>query len=189
MKLTKTVIGMGLLSLSLSAFAYSNVDCSDGQCGAMQVAMNDYGAGYNSHNGLPSKRAATGNRVFVFSPTKMVWAAYDEQGQLVRHGEASGGKRWCGDVGRGCRTPVGTFKVYRKGGADCVSSKYPLGRGGAPMAYCMFFSGGSAIHASPVVPEYNSSHGCIRVHHEDARWLHQEFIRHGTTVQVLPYRG
>ena len=41
------------------------------------------------------------------------------------------------------------FSVKRKGLPSCVSSKFPLGKGGAPMPYCMFFRGGYAIHGSP----------------------------------------
>lgn len=135
----------------------------------------------------PSKQKGTGNRVFVFSPAKLSWAAYDESGNLVRSGRASGGRHYCPDVGRSCRTPSGTFKVYSKGGSDCKSSKYPLGVGGAPMPYCMFFHGGYAIHGSPDVPDHNASHGCIRVHPADSHWLSTQFIKHGTTVRVTGY--
>ena len=59
------------------------------------------------------------------------------------------------------------------------------------MPYCMFFHGGYAIHASPVVPGYHASHGCVRVFQEDARWLHEDFItingRNSTIVVVNPY--
>lgn len=131
--------------------------------------------------------APPGNPLFIFDPRHKSWAAYDSDGQLVNKGRASGGRGYCPDIRRRCHTPVGKFKVYHKGPAHCVSTKFPIGRGGAPMPYCMFFKGGFAIHGSPNVPNYNASHGCIRVVPSDARWLHQNFITNGTTVIVRPY--
>jgi hypothetical protein len=136
---------------------------------------------------FPSTRVATGNNVFIFDPNHVMWGAYDRNGQLVNQGRASGGKGYCADVGRRCKTPIGTFRVSRKGNASCVSSKFPVGEGGAPMPYCMFFHHGYAIHGSPDVPHYNASHGCIRVLPSDARWLSNNFIYPGTTVIVKPY--
>lgn len=138
-------------------------------------------------HGFPKKRKATGRRVFIFSPRKKMWAAYDANGRLVRTGRASGGKHYCADVKRACRTPRGVFRIRRKGSPHCRSSKYPLGKGGAPMPYCMFFSKYYAIHGSPNVPRYNASHGCIRVLPSAARWLSRHFIRIGTTVIVRSY--
>ncbi len=135
---------------------------------------------------FPKQRQATGNRVFIFDPRRLQWAAYDPAGRLVKTGRASGGKHYCPDVRRACRTPRGQFAVYSKGSPGCRSSKYPLGRGGAPMPYCMFFHGGYAIHGGHV-PGYNASHGCIRVQRGAARWLSKSFIRHGTTVIVRNY--
>lgn len=136
---------------------------------------------------FPSSRPGTGKRVFIFDPNKLMWAAYSPSGNLVKEGRASGGKGWCSDVKRSCRTPRGKFSVYSKGAPSCKSSKFPLGRGGAPMPYCMFFYKGFAIHGSPDVPNYNASHGCIRVLPSAARWLSHNFIKHGTTVIVKPY--
>lgn len=134
------------------------------------------------------KRAATGNRVFIFSPRAHAWAAYDEGGNLLRTGRASGGKKYCPDIHRGCKTIVGTYKIFSKGGADCISSRFPVEtHGGAPMPYCMHFHGGYAIHGSNAVPGYNASHGCIRVPHGDAYWLNRSFARIGTTVIVTSY--
>lgn len=134
-----------------------------------------------------SSRRATGNSVFIFDPRKLRWYAYDRHGSLIGSGAASGGRHYCRDVGRACKTPSGTFKVHRKGSASCRSSKYPLGRGGAPMPYCMFFHRGYAIHGSPNVPNYNASHGCIRVKPHIARHLHRNVIGIGTTVIVRSY--
>lgn len=137
--------------------------------------------------GFPSKRKATGNRVFIFSPRKRAWAAYDANGNLVRTGRASGGRHYCPDIGRSCRTPRGVFRIISKGGPGCKSSRYPVGKGGAPMPYCMFFSKFYGVHGSYDVPNYNASHGCIRVIPSAARWLSRNFIRIGTTVIVTSY--
>ena len=136
---------------------------------------------------FPSSRPATGRTVFIFDPSHKMWAAYSPDGQLVKQGAASGGRGYCPDVGRPCRTPVGKYAVYRKGSPSCKSSKYPLGKGGAPMPYCMHFKGGYAIHGSPHVPNYNASHGCIRVPPSDAAWLSHNFVKPGTQVIVKPY--
>lgn len=127
------------------------------------------------------------NSSFVFDPSSLRWFAYNNSGQLLNSGRASGGRHYCPDVKRACRTPVGIFRVYHKGSADCKSSKFPLGRGGAPMGYCMFFHKGYAIHSSNDVPDHNASHGCIRVEHGAAQWLSKSFMRHGTRVIVKPY--
>lgn len=142
---------------------------------------------YRSSRSAPRSIKAHGRKTFVFNPRTLTWGAYTANGRLVKSGRASGGRGYCPDVKRRCRTPVGHFSVYRKGAASCRSSKYPLGRGGAPMPHCMFFRGGYAIHGSPNVPNHNASHGCIRVPPSDARWLHRNFITHGTKVIVRPY--
>lgn len=129
----------------------------------------------------------SGNKVFIFDPSQLSWFAYGSHGQLIASGRASGGRGYCPDVGRSCRTPVGTFRVKSKGGPGCISSKFPLPYGGAPMPYCMFFHGGFAIHGSNDVPNHNASHGCVRVEPEDARWLNHEFMDIGTTVIVRSY--
>lgn len=79
----------------------------------------------------------SGQRVLVFRPHAYKYYLYNH-GRLVKSGVANGGKSWCSDIGRSCRTPAGVFKVYREGGSGCKSSKYPIGKGGAPMPYCMF---------------------------------------------------
>ncbi|MAZ39588.1 MAG: L,D-transpeptidase [Legionellales bacterium] len=145
-----------------------------------QLAANSYTRAF------PAKRSATGRNVFIFDPRRHRWAAYNKNGQLVKTGKASGGKTYCKDLRRACRTPAGVFSVYAKRGANCKSSKFPIGRGGAPMPYCTFFRGGYAIHGSYNVPNYNASHGCVRVVPSDAKWL-QSFLHYGSTVIVRSY--
>jgi hypothetical protein len=136
---------------------------------------------------FPERIAPADHRVFIFDPHQLEWAAYDSNGEFVRKGIASGGQDYCQDTGKACKTPGGTFRVYNKGGPGCVSSKFPLGRGGAPMPYCMFFKGGFAIHGAYELPNYNASHGCIRVLPSDAEWLNNNFMEIGTIVHVIKY--
>lgn len=126
------------------------------------------------------------------------WGAYDADGTLVRWGPATGGQSWCADIGKSCRTKAGNFRIYSLGSSRCVSSKFPVPRGGAPMPYCMFFNGGQALHGSPggVIPG-NVSHGCVRLFVDDAEWLRYDFVDppmaangyRGTRVIVVPYGG
>lgn len=149
--------------------------------------------GWKHELNFPKHMDTKGEKTIVFDPNIGGWAAYDASGDLIRYGIASGGANFCKDVGRPCRTAQGTFKVYRKGGKHCKSSKYPLHnpktgkQGGAPMAYCMFFKGGIAMHASDFIPDWNASHGCVRLPYADAKWLNQDFAHLGTRVVVKEY--
>lgn len=136
---------------------------------------------------LPKQIDPPGEKVVMVSlnPSVLAWGAYDAQGVLQSWGPASGGQNWCADVGRGCRTSAGTFKVYQMGGEGCRSSKFPLPRGGAPMPYCMFFRGGFALHGSHDVPGYNASHGCVRLFTQDAKWLQQDFMSGDLGTRVI----
>jgi len=137
---------------------------------------------------FPVHRAATGKKVVIFSPRATAWAAYDSSGNRVKTGRASGGKNYCADVGRGCKTPTGKFSFYSKKGADCKSGKYPIETGGgAPMPYCMHFKGGYAMHGSYHIPDYNASHGCVRITPSAAKWLSENFVNNGTTMIVEGY--
>lgn len=124
---------------------------------------------------------------FEFNPKTLKWRAIAADGRVIKSGPGSAGANYCRDVHRGCRTPVGIYHVWNKGGADCKSSKYPLYHGGAPMPHCMFFSKKYAIHGSFDVPHRNASHGCIRVRPSDAKWLSSNFVHIGTKVIVKSY--
>ncbi len=173
-----------LLSIGLGASFILLVACSN------NVGHSSGSSSFRgSRDAFPSQIAATGNRIFVFNPQKLAWGAYAANGELVGYGRASGGATWCKDVGRPCKTPAGVFSISRKGGYECYSGKYPLPKGGAHMPYCMFFLNNYAIHGAPPshVPNYNASHGCIRVTTRAAQWLRHNFIQIGTRVKVLPY--
>jgi lipoprotein-anchoring transpeptidase ErfK/SrfK len=132
---------------------------------------------------IPNAEANT----FIFSPKTLQWKAIDDSGKVVRIGHGSGGRRYCPDLHRSCKTPAGVYYVASKGGAGCHSSRYPVGKGGAPMPYCMFFSRYYAIHGSYDVPNHNASHGCVRVKVPDAKWLSHHFIHVGTKVIIQSY--
>lgn len=124
---------------------------------------------------------------FIYNPRTLQWKAINSNGKVVRTGHGSGGRSYCPDTHRSCRTPTGTFHVIGKGGAGCRSSRYPVGKGGAPMPWCMYFSKYYAVHGSYEVPNRNASHGCIRIIPSEAHWLSNNFMYVGTTVVVKPY--
>lgn len=146
----------------------------------------EFGESFMDHSPFPYRTAASGDKFIYVSIPDLAFGAYDEKGKLKHWGPISGGKNYCSDVRRGCRTPQGDFAIYSKRGSGCKSSKYPLGKGGAPMPYCMFFKGGYALHGSNTVPGYNDSHGCVRLFTSDAKWLSQEFTsgEKGTPVII-----
>lgn len=135
---------------------------------------------------LPLSQTAAAN-TFIYNPQTLQWKAVNNNGVVIRTGRGSGGRNYCPDIKRSCRTPSGTYHVISKGGPWCKSSRYPKPRGGAPMPYCMFFSKNYAVHGSNDVPNYNASHGCVRVRTGDARWLSNNFIHVGTTVIIKSY--
>ena len=129
-------------------------------------------------------RPGEGTRIII-EQSELAWGAYGADGTLQNWGPMSGGKEYCKDVKSACTTIPGNFRVYRKGGADCKSKKFPIGKGGAKMPYCMFYKGGYALHGSYKVPGYNASHGCVRVPVDDARWLYKNFVTIGGTSVII----
>jgi len=139
----------------------------------------------NYYNTGGDKRSSNLRNIIEIDLENLTWSAYDDTGELIRSGHVSGGKDYCPDIDRECQTVTGTFTIYRKEGEDCKSTRFPVGRGGAPMPYCMFFHGGYALHGSNSVPDYNASHGCVRMSPDDAQWLNEDFVQVGLTrVQV-----
>ena len=145
---------------------------------------------------LPRYIEPEGEKVIVVDLNLHAFGAYDSSGTLIRWGPATGGSDWCRDIEHACRTKAGHFRIYSLGSSSCVSTKFPVGRGGAPMPYCMFFDGGQALHGSPgEVVNGNISHGCVRLFVQDAEWLRYDFVDppmaenhyRGTKVIVLPY--
>lgn len=167
---------------------------------AMTLTLNVYARNTSSekpHTTLPNLIVSPGEKVIIVDPRLHQWGAYDESGQLVKSGLATAGSDWCRDLGRSCHTKSGSFRIYSLGDSDCKSHKFPLPRGGAPMPYCMHFHNGQALHgaASHNVIFGNASHGCVRMHVEDARWVRYHFVEgpskknnyRGTLVYVRTY--
>lgn len=139
-------------------------------------------------NPVPEQIEAPGRKTIKISLSNLTWAAYTPEGDLLKSGPISGGKDYCPDIGRSCRTPTGTYTIYSKKGEGCKSSKFPINKGGgAKMPYCMHFKGGFAMHGSNSVPGHHASHGCVRMPVEDARWLNQEFVNVGSTRVKITY--
>jgi hypothetical protein len=155
----------------------------------LAVPINLSEANWIEFSPLPVSIPPGDERTIIVDQNELAWGAYDVDGQMVRWGPISSGRDYCPDVHRACRTVTGTFHVYDMRGEDCISKIFPVGEGGAPMPYCMFFNGGFALHGSPHVPGYRDSHGCVRLFERDAQWLYYEFIQiqghgHGTKVII-----
>ena len=133
---------------------------------------------------MPYRIEPTGKKTVMIIMSMQAFGAYDQYGYLVHWGPVSGGKGYCPDVRRRCNTPRGRFSVRSRGSAACISRKYPIGKGGAPMPFCMFFYGGYAMHAS-TLPGYHASHGCVRMFYEDAKWLNRSFVTVGNTKVIV----
>lgn len=145
---------------------------------------------------FPAQIEAPDEKLVVVDPIEQAWGAYDADGTLIRWGPASSGRDWCKDIGDECRTSSGTYRVYSMGSSNCVSKKFPLPNGGAPMPFCMFFHRGEALHGEPQgLPGYNNSHGCVRLYVNDVAWLRFDFIDppmsdneyRGTKIIITPY--
>lgn len=162
----------------------------------LKVPLNLEHSNILEHAPLPNNIPAPGEKIVVFDPKIHAWGAYDGDGILIRWGPASGGKDYCNDIQQPCRTKSGIFRIFLMGESNCVSSKFPIPDGGAPMPFCMFFNGDQALHGSPGgVERANVSHGCVRLFVSDAEWLRYDFIEgptaankyRGTKVIVLSY--
>ena len=134
---------------------------------------------------LPIKIQSDGHPQLIIDLKRFAFGAYNSNGDLIHWGPASGGSAKCPLSNKSCASVLGTFKIYRKHGADCFSRTYPLvSKGGAPMPYCMFYHKGYAIHASTMSGFLNHSRGCIRLFYDDAKWLNEDFVHIGTKVTV-----
>lgn len=140
-----------------------------------------------ARGGMPSQVSSPGERFILVDPRIHAFGAYNEDGTLVYSGVASTGKSWCADIGRSCRTHSGSFRIYYMGDSECISTRFPIPTGGAPMPYCMYFNGNQALHGSPSVGYAHLSHGCVRLRVSDARWLRYNFAESGTLVIVKSY--
>lgn len=143
-----------------------------------------------------NKIPSPGEKLIVIDPSVNAWGAYNPEGTLVRWGPAAAGSDWCRDIDEPCHTHPGSFRIFSLGSSDCISHKFPLPKGGAPMPYCMYFNNGQALHGEPRgLPGFNASHGCVRLYVNDAEWLRYDFAEgpdasnnfRGTHVLVKEY--
>ena len=84
---------------------------------------------------------------------------------------------WDVSTGRkGFSTPRGIYQPYLLKPMH-YSSKYE----NAPMPNSIFFHGGYAIHATEAINNLGrpASHGCVRLHPQNARWLYQLVKEYG----------
>lgn len=94
--------------------------------------------------------------------------------------------QWNVSTGRkGYTTPSGKFKPYLLRPMH-YSSKY----NNAPMPHSIFFHGGYAIHATDDLNKLGrpASHGCIRLHPKNARWLFRlvkDYGKENTYIRIV----
>lgn len=136
---------------------------------------------------------APDEKVLIFDPALLAWAAYKPNGELIRWGPAIGGMDRCLDTWKRCRTVVGEFKVTIMGDAESRSHIYPIGCGSkknpcAPMPWFIgFFKRLYGFHGSEKMVGKHASHGCVRLFLDDAKWLNQNFAEIGTKVIIRKY--
>ena len=136
---------------------------------------------------MSDRLPATGDRFVLIDLKKYAFGAYNKYGYLIFWGPALGGMKRCPDTDTSCQTPGGTYRVFKKGGVSCRSGAFPIGSGGSPMPYCMFFNQGYSIHGAYIAGIPNS-HGCVQLFPEDAAWLNENFVTakypYGTKVVI-----
>jgi len=93
---------------------------------------------------------------------------------------------WDVSTGRkGFNTPTGVFQPYR-----LTKMHYSRKYDNAPMPHSIFYDGGYAIHATSEVNRLGrpASHGCVRLHPKNARWLFrlvQEYGAENTYIRIV----
>lgn len=86
---------------------------------------------------------------------------------------------------KGYNTPIGEYQPYLLKTMH-YSSKYD----NAPMPNSIFFHGGYAIHATYDLKRLGrpASHGCIRLHPQNAKWLFhivKEYGKENTYIRII----
>lgn len=148
----------------------------------------------NDVSPFPIKMDGETEKQVIVDQENLAWAAYDNEGNLLRWGPISSGRDKCSDSNHSCRTLTGIFRFFSKESSQCKSDVFPIGKGGAKMPYCMYFHKGFALHGSDDIPGQRASHGCVRMFTPDAQWLNENFVElssarndfMGTKVIVRP---
>jgi len=92
---------------------------------------------------------------------------------------------WNVSTGRkGYNTPRGVFQPYHM-----TKMHYSRKYDNAPMPNSIFFLDGYAIHATDAINNLGrpASHGCIRLHPQNAKWLYRivsEYGKENTTIII-----
>lgn len=143
------------------------------------------------------KKIPADEKVFIWNPGLLAWAAYDVNGNLANWGPGLGGKAYCPDIKRACRTPAGIFEALARKGYKYWSNLYPPGCKSAECSWMPYYvrvrEDGLGLHGSKWFVGQHASHGCVRLFTEDAKWLNQKFFdykikdRPGTKIIFLPY--
>jgi lipoprotein-anchoring transpeptidase ErfK/SrfK len=91
--------------------------------------------------------------------------------------------RWPVSTARpGYRTPTGTFHPIR-----LERTWYSTIYNNAPMPFSIFFYGGYAIHGTTEISKLGQpvSHGCVRLHPDNARTLFELVLRYGKANTLI----
>lgn len=127
--------------------------------------------------------------VFSFSAHATVRVVIDlsDQTMTVKSGNSFTAKKWkVSTARRGYRTPTGNHTPYLMNKRH-FSSLY----NNAPMPYSIFFKGNYAIHGTDALKSLGNpaSHGCVRLHPDNARLLFEMVEKAGmqnTVITVVP---
>jgi L,D-transpeptidase ErfK/SrfK len=141
---------------------------------------------YMNLSPFPFHRETHGKKLLLVDLRVFAFGAYNAQGNLEFWGPASGGKSWCNELNRSCKTLAGDFRIFRIQGEACKSSAFPINsNGGASMPYCMHYFRGFALHGAILSGFKHHSHGCIRLFEDDVKWLNYNFVSRGTRIIVM----
>src|SRR5438105_444841 len=102
------VLGLSLsalLTLALSSCSSVSGDYTDGGSYVVSYAYNNAPVDYSTRL---AAAIPAGEKTVIIDPSVHAWGAYDKSGTLVKSGIATAGSNWCPDLGRPCRTSVGS---------------------------------------------------------------------------------
>lgn len=115
-----------------------------------------------------------------------VFITVDKSQQIMYVDTPGESYAWFVSTGRkGYKTPAGEFKPYL-----LKTMHYSRKYDNSPMPHSIFFLGGYAIHATSEIKKLGTpaSHGCIRLHPKDARWLFRlvkEYGQENTYITIV----
>ena len=148
---------------------------------------------YMSHAPFIKRADIKEKKFIVVDLNQLAWAAYDN-GNLINWGPANGGSKRCKETGLlKCKTHTGVYFIFRLDGAGKKSDLYPTDckdrkKCGHPMPFFMrFHSDGSGLHGNKWLTGKNSSHGCVRLLTEDAKWINKKFAYVGMPIIIRNY--